>query len=107
MRQGDGRHARSCKQVSFASCRILHFLFTPSLPKKPLKRWRSQRSTRVISSGRTSWGWPRLFGHQQVTHAYLLALAIHHKGKLATLDQRVGQMLVDRPSERQLVEHIR
>jgi uncharacterized protein len=49
----------------------------------------------------------RLFGHQQVTDAYLLALAIHHKGKLATLDQRVGEMLVDRLSERHIVEHIR
>lgn len=49
----------------------------------------------------------RLLGHQQVTDAYLVALAIHHKGKLATLDQRVGEMLVDRPSERHVVEHIR
>lgn len=28
-------------------------------------------------------------GHQQVTDAYLVALAIHKKGKLATLDRRI------------------
>ncbi|MGA2743822.1 MAG: TA system VapC family ribonuclease toxin [Candidatus Sulfotelmatobacter sp.] len=28
-------------------------------------------------------------GHQQITDAYLLALAIHHRGKLATLDQGI------------------
>jgi len=28
----------------------------------------------------------RLTGHRQVTDAYLLGLAIHHRGKLATLD---------------------
>jgi uncharacterized protein len=31
----------------------------------------------------------RLFGHQQVTDGYLLGLAIHHKGKLATTDRRI------------------
>ncbi len=30
-----------------------------------------------------------IVGHQQVTDAYLLALAIHHKGKLATLDRGI------------------
>ena len=48
-----------------------------------------------------------LFGHQQVTDAYLLGLAIHHKGKLATLDQRVAELLAHRPDERHLIEHIR
>jgi hypothetical protein len=32
----------------------------------------------------------RLTGHQQVTDGYLLGLAIHHDGKLATFDQGVG-----------------
>ena len=31
----------------------------------------------------------QLVGHQQVTDAYLLALAIHNKGKLATLDKSI------------------
>lgn len=52
-------------------------------------------------------GKSRLYGHQQVTDAYLLGLAIHHKGKLATLDQHLAEMLADRPSERHFIEHIR
>jgi toxin-antitoxin system PIN domain toxin len=31
----------------------------------------------------------RIEGHQQITDAYLLALAIHHRGKLATLDKGI------------------
>lgn len=34
---------------------------------------------------------PHVMGHKQVTDAYLLALAIHHKGKLATLDRGIEQ----------------
>lgn len=33
-----------------------------------------------------------LSGHQQVTDAYLVALAIHHRGRLATLDRRMAQL---------------
>lgn len=32
----------------------------------------------------------RIGGHQQITDAYLLALAMHHRGKLATLDKGIG-----------------
>lgn len=31
----------------------------------------------------------RVRGHQQITDGYLLALAIHHRGKLATLDKGI------------------
>ncbi len=31
----------------------------------------------------------RIHGHRQITDAYLLGLAIHHKGKLATLDRAI------------------
>jgi toxin-antitoxin system PIN domain toxin len=31
----------------------------------------------------------RIVGHQQITDAYLLALATHHRGKLATLDKGI------------------
>jgi uncharacterized protein len=31
----------------------------------------------------------RIEGHQQIRDAYLLALAIHHRGKLATLDKGI------------------
>ena len=32
----------------------------------------------------------RLTGHRQITDAYLVSLAVHHRGKLATLDQGIG-----------------
>ena len=35
----------------------------------------------------------RLAGHQQVTDAYLLGLAMHRKGKLATLDHAIAALL--------------
>ena len=35
----------------------------------------------------------RLAGHQQVTDAYLLGLAMHRKAKLATMDQAVATLL--------------
>ena len=36
---------------------------------------------------------PRLAGHQQVTDAYLLGLAMHKKGTLATMDRAVRALL--------------
>lgn len=45
-------------------------------------------------------------GHQQVTDAYLLALAIHNRGKLATLDQRL-KSLIGNDRERDHLEIIR
>jgi uncharacterized protein len=33
---------------------------------------------------------PRITGHQQITDAYLVGLALHHQGKLATLDKGIG-----------------
>lgn len=36
---------------------------------------------------------PRIVGQQQVTDAYLLGLAIHKKGKLATLDRALATVL--------------
>jgi len=46
--------------------------------------------------------WPlaaRLNGHQQVTDAYLLGLAKHKKGKLATMDRTVTELLPDKGME--------
>ena len=34
--------------------------------------------------------WSRIMGHNQITDAYLLALAVEHDGTLATLDHRVA-----------------
>ncbi len=45
----------------------------------------------------------KLAGHQQVTDAYLLGLAIHKKGKLVTLDRGVRMLLPEKSPERDLV----
>ncbi len=34
--------------------------------------------------------WPNLLGHWQITDAYLLALAVKHKGRFVTFDQRLS-----------------
>ncbi|MGA8538862.1 MAG: TA system VapC family ribonuclease toxin [Terriglobales bacterium] len=45
----------------------------------------------------------RLVGHQQVTDAYLLGLAIHKKGRLATLDASLAGLLPSAATERATV----
>jgi uncharacterized protein len=45
----------------------------------------------------------RLVGHQQVSDAYLLGLAIHRKARLATLDHAVLTLLTESSSERENV----
>jgi len=42
----------------------------------------------------------RLLGHQQITDAYLLGLAIQKKGKLATLDASLSSLLSDQTTAR-------
>lgn len=48
----------------------------------------------------------RLVGHQQVTDAYLLALALRKKGKLATLDRGILSLLPQGSHEQHAVELI-
>ena len=36
-----------------------------------------------------------VLGHNQLTDIYLLGLAFHHQGKLATLDQRIPASLIE------------
>jgi len=48
----------------------------------------------------------RLTGHQQVTDAYLLGLAIHKKGKLATMDRSVAALLAPRSRQDDFLEVI-
>lgn len=48
----------------------------------------------------------KLIGHQQVTDAYLLGLAMHKKGKLATLDRSIRGLLGERPRDLDCVEVI-
>jgi toxin-antitoxin system PIN domain toxin len=45
----------------------------------------------------------KLTGHRQVTDAYLLGLAIHKRGKLATMDRAVRTLLPDKNPERDFV----
>jgi toxin-antitoxin system PIN domain toxin len=48
----------------------------------------------------------RLVGHRQVTDAYLLGLALHRKGSLATLDTRIEALLDETGTHRAHVELI-
>jgi uncharacterized protein len=48
----------------------------------------------------------RLAGHQQVTDAYLLGLAMHKKGRLATMDRAVSGLLAEKKLEREFIELI-
>ena len=45
-----------------------------------------------------------LVGHRQVTDAYLLGLAVHHKGQLATLDQDIVHLLPKASPHRNALE---
>jgi len=45
----------------------------------------------------------RLVGHRQVSDAYLLGLAIHREGKLATLDRGVLTLLQEKSPDRDRV----
>ena len=48
----------------------------------------------------------RLVGHQQVTDAYLLGLALHRGGVLATLDDRIAALVEPKSAERKALEVI-
>lgn len=48
----------------------------------------------------------RLLGHQQVTDAYLLGLAIRRGGVLATLDQRIATLTETKSDERKALETV-
>lgn len=48
----------------------------------------------------------RLVGHQQVTDAYLLGLALKREGMLATLDERIAALMPPKSVERKALEII-
>jgi hypothetical protein len=48
----------------------------------------------------------RLMGHQQITDAYLLGLAISRGGVLATLDRRIGALTEPKSAERTALETV-
>lgn len=47
--------------------------------------------------------WEYIVGSHQVTDAYLLALAVHHDGRLVTFDQAIALRVVPGAEERHLV----
>jgi hypothetical protein len=46
----------------------------------------------------------RLQGHQQISDAYLLTLAMRHRGKLLTFDRRILQLAPEGTVERNALE---
>jgi uncharacterized protein len=48
-------------------------------------------------------GWEYIVGSRQVTDAYLLALAVHHDGRLVTFDHAIARRVVPGAEERHLV----
>ena len=48
----------------------------------------------------------RLVGHQQVTDAYLLGLAIHRGGVLASLDARIASLVASKSADGKALEVI-
>ena len=48
----------------------------------------------------------RLLGHQQVTDAYLLGLAIRRGGVLATLDERIAALIEPKSADRKALETV-
>jgi uncharacterized protein len=48
----------------------------------------------------------RIVGHRQVSDAYLLGLAVHHKGRLATMDASIQALLEDDRSKAEWIARI-
>jgi uncharacterized protein len=48
----------------------------------------------------------RLVGHNQITDGYLLGLALHKQGRLATLDESLATLLDSKSTQRDTVEVI-
>jgi uncharacterized protein len=47
--------------------------------------------------------WEYIVGSRQVADAYLLALAVHHEGRLVTFDHAITRRVVPRAEDRHLV----
>ncbi len=87
-------------QTGFATCPVveaalvrwvvhLEGSFGTSLAVAELRKLAADPRHRFWSDGLPleQVGWDGVLGHRQVTDAYLAALARHHGGKVATLDQ--------------------
>ncbi len=85
---------------SFASFPTLHFRATHWLRSRHFLCCTLTLSIPHINSGRLAITVNealakvgKVVGHQQITDAYLLGLAIHNRGRLATLDRRATSLL--------------
>jgi toxin-antitoxin system PIN domain toxin len=58
-------------------------------------------SPSLLSPGLVNWEY--IVGSRQVTDAYLLALAVHHEGRLVTFDHAIARRVVPGAEERHLV----
>jgi toxin-antitoxin system PIN domain toxin len=58
-------------------------------------------SPSLLSPGLVNWEY--IVGTRQVTDAYLLALAVHHEGRLVTFDHAIARRVVPGAEERHLV----
>jgi toxin-antitoxin system PIN domain toxin len=47
---------------------------------------------------------PHIDGHQQITEAYLLGLAMHRKGKLVTRDKSIVRLLPEKSRQSDFIE---
>ena len=96
----DGRHWATCPLTEAGFVRIIS---NPGFLERPPEVNEAILMLRALTSlpGHQFWTMDvgfaeaikgmeeKLFGHQQVTDAYLLGLAIRKKGKLATLDRGI------------------
>jgi hypothetical protein len=57
-------------------------------------------------AGAVAFAGVRLIGHQQVTDACLLGLAMSRGGVLATLDKRIGMLTESKSAERKALETV-
>jgi len=63
-------------------------------------------SSDIAYAGAVSSFKERIVGHQQVSDAYLLGLAIHHKGRFVTLDRGLASLASSIEGGRRWVELI-
>ncbi|HET6654911.1 MAG TPA: TA system VapC family ribonuclease toxin [Gammaproteobacteria bacterium] len=58
----------------------------------------------IAVAGRGPFASLAFVGHRQATDAYLLALAQHHEGKLATLDRGIVELIAERDQRARWVD---
>lgn len=99
----DGRHWATCPLTEAGFIRIIS---NPKFLERPPEISEAIEMLQALTAIQGHQFWPmdvgfaeateslqtKLYGHQQVTDAYLLGLAIRRKGKLATLDRAIESL---------------